>query len=63
MSFKLPSSVSDPKAILHMEGLHGPPGAETVGHMSRLVTLYLTAINTLREGPNLEVGHPGCIGY
>jgi nuclear pore complex protein Nup85 len=41
--------------LVGVEGLLGPPGAETVGHMRRLVGMYLEEITRLREEQSLEV--------
>jgi nuclear pore complex protein Nup85 len=41
--------------LVGVEGLLGPPGAETVGHMRRLVGMYLEEIMRLRETAALEV--------
>lgn len=49
-SFRMPAVDSrDRKDVL------GPPGAETVGHMRRLVGMYLEEILKLREAPELDV--------
>jgi nuclear pore complex protein Nup85 len=41
--------------LVGVEGLLGPPGAETVGHMRRLVGMYLEEITRLKETEALEV--------
>ena len=61
-SFRLPSpglnDALDSKAqLMEIEGMLGPPGAETVGHMARLVGMYLEEVNKLREDPDADVSH------
>jgi nuclear pore complex protein Nup85 len=41
--------------LVGVKGLLGPPGAETVGHMRRLVGMYLEEIVRLREAEGIEV--------
>lgn len=58
-SFRLPShgaaDMWDKKGNLILDGLLGPPGAETVGHMRRLVIMYIEELAKLRGDPNLDV--------
>ncbi len=39
-----------------LDGLLGPPGAETVGHMRRLVMMYIEELAKLRSTPDIDVG-------
>jgi nuclear pore complex protein Nup85 len=41
--------------LIGVESLIGPPGAETVGHMRRLVMMYLEELYKLRETEGLDV--------
>lgn len=43
--------------LVGVEGLLRPPGAETVGHMRRLVGMYLEEVVRLREAESLEVSN------
>jgi hypothetical protein len=58
-SFRLPSlgaaDAWDNKGNLVLNCLLGPPGAETVGHMRRLVMMYIEELAKLRGTPDLGV--------
>jgi hypothetical protein len=41
--------------LVGVEGLIGPPGSETVGHMRRLVMMYLEELLKLRESDGIDV--------
>lgn len=43
------------KGKVAMDGLLGPPGAETVGHMRRLAMMYIEELAKLRVSADLDV--------
>lgn len=55
-SMRLPDSEDmwDAKGGM-MEGLLGPPNAETIVHMNRLVAMYLEEVSKLRAAEDLDV--------
>ena len=53
--FKLPSPSRYGGAIV--ERMLGPPGAETIGHMSRIALVYLEELAKLRETADLGVSY------
>ena len=55
-SFRLPSVIgADVLDTKDIESLLGPPGAETVGHMRRLVMMYIEELTKLRSTPDVDV--------
>ena len=52
---KLPSPSRYGGAVV--ERMLGPPGAETIGHMSRIALVYLEELAKLRETADLGVSY------
>lgn len=58
-SFKLPSPTrggwDEKLRLAELNRLVGPPSAETIGHMSRVVALYLEEVGKVRESQDVDV--------